>query len=93
MISNTSYKDYYIGLPEVLMLTYPELDFEKHYYLQIALDNVIGTRWDIRISKPAYKHLSIKQRVLVIEYLNTYLEDKTVLLSHHMISLVYRGKL
>ncbi len=93
MNTNISHKDYYAGLPEVLILTYPELTLKKDCYLRIALDNVIGTRWDIRISKPAYKHLSIQQRALVIEYLNIYIDDKNVLLSHYMISLAYRDKI
>lgn len=93
MITNILYKDYYTILPKVLVLKYPELDFKKHCYMRIALDNVIGTRWEIRISKPIHKHLSAKQRALVIEYLNSYLEDKMILLTHNMISLAYRGKL
>ncbi|TVZ51432.1 acetyltransferase [Dokdonia sp. Hel_I_53] len=87
------YKEYYLQFPEALVRKYPELNFENHCYLRIALDNVVGTKWDKRIAKPAYKHLNTRQRALVIEYLSNYLDDKALLQSHHMISMAYRGKL
>lgn len=93
MNTTLEYKDYYLQFPNALVYKYPELKLENHCYLRIALDNAVGTRWDTRIAKPAYKNLSIKQRALVIEYLAAYMDDKTTLLSHNMISLAYRGKL
>lgn len=93
MDTNVNYKDYYRRLPEVLVLQYPELNFETHCYLRIALDNVIGTKWDARIARPAYKNLNSKQRSLVIAYLYEYTRDKQMLSSHNLISLAYRGKL
>lgn len=86
-------KTYYLQIPDVLVKRYPELKFENHCYLRIALDNVVGTQWDKRIAKPAYKNLSNQQRALAIEYLTLYLDDKNMLLSHNMISQAYRGKL
>lgn len=93
MKTTLNYKDYYLQLPEVLVLKYPELNFETHCYLRIALDNVIGTKWDTRIAKPAYKNLSSKQRALTIDYLYQYSRDPAMLHSHNLISLAYRGKL
>lgn len=87
------YKSYYLKIPEALVEKYSELNFENHCYLRIALDNAIGTKWDTRIAKPAYKNLNTQQRALVIAHLSSYLEDKATLLSHHLISMVYRGKL
>ncbi len=93
MDTSLHYKDYYLQFPDALVRKYPELNFENHCYLRIALDNVVGTRWDKRIAKPAYKNLTTKQRALVIEFLSDYLDDKSLLQSHHMISMAYRGKL
>lgn len=93
MKTTINYKDYYRQLPEILVLKYPNLNFETHCYLRIALDNAIGTRWDSRIAKPAYRNLSSKQRALVIEYLYQYTRDKAMLQAHNLISLAYRGKL
>lgn len=92
MATTIDYKAYYLQIPEALVVKYTDLNFENHCYLRIALDNAIGTKWDTRIARPAYKNLSTTQRSLVIEYLATYLEDKATLLSHHMISMAYRGK-
>lgn len=93
MKSTIDYKSYYLQIPEALVQKYGELNFENHCYLRIALDNVVGTKWDTRIARPAYKNLTTKQRALVIAYLSNYLDDKATLLSHHMISMAYRGKL
>ncbi len=93
MNKTIDYKTYYAQLPDLLVQTYPELNFQNHCYLRIALDNVIGTKWDLRIARPAYKNLNSTQRSLVIENLSLYLEDKATLLAHNMISLAYRGKL
>lgn len=87
------YMDYYLSFPNQLVKTYPELNFENHCYLRIALDNVIGMKWDTRIPKPAYRNLSTSQRSMVIAYLAQYLDDKDMLLVHNAISLAYRGKL
>lgn len=87
------FKTYYLEIPELLVSHYPDLNFQNHCYLRIALDNVIGTMWDTQIAKPAYKHLTTDQRKLVISYLSSYVKDKNLLLSHNMISLAYRGKL
>lgn len=93
MNTTLDYKTYYLQLPDTLAQKYPELNFENHCYLRIALDNVVGTKWDTRIARPAYKNLTTEQRALVISHLSTYLDDKSTLLSHNMISLAYRGKL
>ncbi len=88
-----NYREYYRQLPEILVLKYPELNFQNHCYLRIALDNVIGTKWDTRIPRPAYKNLTAAQRGQVIDNLSHYLNDRNMLESHHLISLAYRGKL
>ena len=93
MNTSLDFKTYYLEIPEILVTHYPELNFQNHCYLRIALDNVIGTKWDTQIAKPAYKHLTESQRRLVISYLSAYVKDKSLLLSHNMISLAYRGKL
>ncbi len=93
MNTTLDHKTYYLQLPDTLAQKYPDLNLKNHCYLRIALDNVIGTRWDKRIARPAYQNLSTQQRALVISYLSTYLDDKSTLLAHNMISLAYRGKL
>lgn len=93
METELDYTSFYKELPELLEKTYPDLNFKNHCYLRIALDNAIGTKWDLRIAKPAYKNLNSTQRQLVIEYLTQYVEDKSMLQSHNLISLAYRGKL
>jgi len=93
MEKNTDYFTFYNQLPKELELTYPDLNFKDHCYLRIALDNAIGTRWDIRVAKPAYKNLDNEQRHQVLANLAEYTRDKSTLLEHNAISLAYRGKL
>ncbi|RMB59502.1 acetyltransferase [Dokdonia sinensis] len=93
MNATISYKEHYMNLANELVKTYPEFNFENHCYLRIALDNAVGTKWDTKIARPAYKNLTIVQRALVIDYLAHYLSDRDMLLSHNAISLAYRGKL
>ncbi len=91
MTAVISYKTYFLQLPQTLLSQYPDLPLEDHSYLRIALDNAIGTKWDIRIAKPAYKHLSIEQRKAVIANLMCYLYNKQILLEHLAISNMYRS--
>jgi|GEM_PF-900519 len=93
MDTTPNFKTYYLEIPEILVAHYPDLNFQNHCYLRIALDNVIGRKWDTQVAKPAYKHLTASQRKLVISYLSSYVKDRDLLLSHNMISLAYRGKL
>lgn len=85
-----AYQKAYLGLPELLAEQYADLNFDNHCYLRIALDNTIGAKWDTKIPRPAYKHLSIKQLDKVLNLLRQYQMDKTVLLIHNQISLDYR---
>jgi hypothetical protein len=90
MNTSTTYKSYFLQLPQALISQYPELRLEDHTYLRIALDNAIGTQWDLRIPKPAYKHLTSLQRKAVIANLMKYIHSKQTLLEHQAISQTYR---
>ena len=86
------YYDFYEMLPEKLTEQYPQLSFDNHCYLRIALDKVLNAKWDTVISRPAYKHLSETQRNEVVELLKSYQKDKSLLLSLNQQSLQYRKK-
>ena len=86
----SDYYQVYQGWPERLVSRYPDLPFDYHCYLRIALDNTLGAKWDTKIRKPAYLHLSVIQLSMVMNSFKTYFEDKTVLLEHHRRSLNYR---
>jgi hypothetical protein len=88
-----TYKSYFLQLPKALLSQYPELPLEDHTYLRIALDNAIGTQWELRVPKPAYKHLTSLQRKQVISNLMKYVHNKQTLLEHKSISQAYRGVL
>lgn len=92
MAGPPTYKNTYRGLPELLVKKYPELNFEDHCYLRIALDHVFGNQWDLKIHRPAFKHLTEKELKKVVTILQTYLENKPLLLQHHSQSLAYREK-
>ncbi len=86
------YNKTYQGWPERLATRYPELPFEQHCYLRIALDTTLGAKWDTKVRKPAYLNLSERQLSSVLSAFTTYFEDKTVLLEHHQRSLNYRNQ-
>ncbi|SHJ11896.1 hypothetical protein [Aquimarina spongiae] len=86
------YYDVYEMLPEKLAEKYPELSFDNHCYLRIALDNMASTKWDTVILRLAYKHLSLEQRKEIIRLLKAYFYDKSLLLRHNQQSLQYRKK-
>ena len=90
MPTSKAYQDVYLGLPEQLTGNYPELNFENHCYLRIALDLVFQTKWDAKIPKPAHKHLNAEQLETVQKLLTCYLTDKALLLQHNTLSLHYR---
>ena len=69
-----------------------ELNFRNHCYLRIAYDNVIGDRWDKQLEKPFVKYATIAQLETVIEKLNKYISDKSVLISDNSKSLTFRSK-
>lgn len=75
-------------LPEV----YQDRGFDNHCFWRIALDNVIGDKWNRQVKSPAYKHLSNDQLECVINLLNKYLVDPTLLERHNTNSLAWRGK-
>jgi hypothetical protein len=91
MDTAATYKSYFLQLPKTLISRYPELLLEDHTYLRIAMDNAIGCQWELRIPKPAYKHLTTTQRKQVIANLMTYVHSKHTLLEHRAISQAYRG--
>ncbi len=86
------YYNFYEMLPEKLAEKYTELPFDNHCYLRIALDNMVHTKWDTVILRPAYKNLSLEQRNEVIRLLKVYLHDESLLLLHNKQSLQYRKK-
>ncbi len=86
------YYSTYQGWPERLVARYPELPFDDHCYLRIALDNTLGAKWDSKIRKPAYLHLSERKLSTVLSYFKTYFEDKGLLLEHHGRSLNFRNE-
>lgn len=92
MSDSSAFKIAYQSLPELLVQRYPNLNFENHCYLRIALDHVIGDKWDTKVHRPAYQHLTPEQLINVVTVLRTYLENKPVLLQHHSESLAYRKK-
>lgn len=93
MDTTAMYKSYFLQLPKALLSQYPELSLEDHTYLRIALDNAIGTQWELRVPKPAYKHLTTLQRKQVIANLMKYVHSIQTLLEHKAISQAYRGVL
>ena len=86
-----AYENAYEGLPEALAEHYSELSFDNHCYLRIALDELFKAKWDTKIKRPAYKHLSDNQLVNIRRLLNRYKNDKQLLLQHNKQSLAYRS--
>ncbi|XLS30589.1 acetyltransferase [Flavobacteriaceae bacterium M23B6Z8] len=87
------YYNAYKQLPERLTEVYPDLNFDNHCYLRIALDNTLGAKWDTIIERPAYKNLNAEQSLMVRELLSSYEQDKELLLEHNRKSLEWRKKL
>ena len=87
--SELSYEAYQ-GLPEKLASHYINLNFDNHCYLRIALDNTLGVKWDTKISRPAYRNLTMEQLNSVIHLLRRYFYDEALLLQHNTRSLEYR---
>jgi len=86
------YHDTYQNLPEKLPKIYPELNFDNHCYLRIALDNTFSAKWDIKINRPAYKNLNDNQLEEVLKLLQQYQTKKDLLLEHNQNSLIWRRK-
>lgn len=80
----------YLLLGSTLESTYPELTFKNHCYWRIALDNVLASRWDKVIQRPAYKNLTESQLREVVALLEKYRSDKHLLMVHNKKSLQYR---
>jgi hypothetical protein len=87
-----AYYNVYQGLPEQLVINYPELRFDHHCYLRIALDNTFSTKWDEVLPRPAYKNLNNQQAKQVINLLIRYQNQKELLLEHHQNSMAWRKK-
>lgn len=90
MSFGSDYYRVYQGWPERLVSRYPDLPFDYHCYLRIALDNTLDAQWDTKIRKPAYQNLSEAQLNTVLRNFNLYFDDRTKLLEHHQRSLNYR---
>ncbi len=82
----------YFELGNQLLKIYPQLSFENHCYWRIALDAIIGNKWNTQIGSPAYKNLSSSQLEKVVAKLNLYKEDKNTLLQDNLKSLEYRKR-
>ena len=83
-------KERYFALPKALEARYPALDFQDHCYWRIALDHVFQQRWDQVLNKPAHRHLSEKQMQKVVQFLEIYIDNLQLLMSHHAQSLRLR---
>ncbi len=89
---NTLLQEEYIKLGNELPNHYHELNFKNHCYWRIALDQVVGAKWNTVIPSPAYKNLSEEQLQKVVENLYLYIRDKKELMEHNKESLRYRRK-
>ena len=92
MTYTKGYFQAYQHLPETLVAQYPQLNFDNHCYLRIALDNTFQAKWDTKIKRPAYKNLNEEALKQVIALLETYRTDKHLLLTHNQNSLNWRKK-
>lgn len=86
------YLETYRGLPELLEKKYPKLNFKNHCYLRMALDHMFKTRWDLRVARPAHKHLSVQQKKEIVLILRKYCKLKSLVLEHHKQSITIRKK-
>jgi len=93
MSFSKQYYDTYQNLPEELVNVYPNLNFDNHCYLRIALDNTFEAKWDTVIDRPAYKNLSLDNTDKVLRLLKDYKTDKQLLLEHNRNSLKWRKKM
>ncbi|MGB3605958.1 MAG: acetyltransferase [Psychroserpens sp.] len=93
MPNSQAYYTTYQHLPEKLAETYPNLRFDNHCYLRIALDNTFQAKWDTVIDRPAYKTINPEQKATVLKLLNSYLVDRALLMSHNRLSLTWRNKI
>ncbi|WGK64045.1 acetyltransferase [Croceiramulus getboli] len=84
------YYSTYQNLPEKLVDTYSDLNFENHCYLRIGLDNIYQAKWDTVIQRPAYKYIQEAEREALLQLLKRYLEDKALLMAHNKDSLQWR---
>ncbi|NKI31054.1 hypothetical protein [Croceivirga thetidis] len=84
------YIETYAGLPELLEEKYPELNFKNHCYLRMALDHMFNTKWDLRIARPAHKHLNIQQKEEVVCILRSYYKNKGLILDQNEHSIIVR---
>ena len=86
-----AYQQAYQNLPEQLEERYPNLSFDNHCYLRVALDHVMGDQWDTQIKRPAYQHLNTAQLKKVVAVLQNYLTDENLIHRHNQSSLAYRN--
>ena len=93
MSFSEGYYESYQRLPEKLVTQYPELAFDNHCYLRIALDNAIGNKWDTVVKQPAYKNLTKENLESVRSLLKLYGANKGILFEHNQNSLKWRGKM
>jgi hypothetical protein len=89
---NNTLQEEYIKLGNALPKYHHDLNFKNHCYWRIALDRVVGAKWNTIIPAPAYKNLSEDQLQKVVENLYLYTTDRNELLAHNKESLAYRTK-
>jgi hypothetical protein len=83
-------EEHYFTLAKRLEERYSNRNFKNHCYWRIALDQVVGKKWDTALAKPAYKNLKIEDLKVTVTLLTRYLEDENLLLQHNQTSLQFR---
>ncbi len=92
--SETKIKSLIIQLSNLLDKNYElNFNFRNHCYLRIAYDNAVGNKWDIEVVKPFTKNANIEQLRTALNFLESYLSNTELLLSHNKISLGFRTKI
>ncbi|MEL6557058.1 MAG: acetyltransferase [Bacteroidota bacterium] len=82
----------YFDMGNKLESLYPGLNFKNHCYWRIALDNFFAVKWDLAIGRPAYKNLNSSDLKEVVGLLNSYQDNRSLLLAHNRNSLNLRHK-
>jgi len=83
----------YEDLGNQLSKVYPDKNFQNHCYWRISLDNIVGAKWNKKISSPAYKNLTDEQLIKVVRLLHSYIKDEEQLEKDNYQSLIYRRKI
>ncbi|MEM6316842.1 MAG: hypothetical protein AAF960_04190 [Bacteroidota bacterium] len=74
-----------------LVRQYPHLDFQNHCYRRIAYDNALGQKWTEQYQVFTAECTKVEMEA-VIDKLERYKENQSVLLAENTASLRWRGK-